>query len=357
MQPAVRASAQVLVRPNPPTAEPNTIGVEKPQWSTPVAPRLEAPPTVIVLPTVDVFVGHMGERDSDPIPNPGSFPSLKQAHAKPAPKAPVAKETVVTDQEGGFTEVTGSKKGKGKAKFVNIDKINNAWSSGPAKGPRSIPNVDKNSIVHAIKASVSLAATNIQGFDHMRLILNMKGAKVTEKDRMALNPTAVDEHIHKACTSVPNMSRICMARSSWNRLGNLVISFHKGTDISRFFMQEDQFKKALALPFPATFKRDVPVSQININSVPTGLGIFGREEKPCSQAQILQEVCMALHRIVDAKVRIIQGPRWLLTRPLHSNRWSLMIAFEDQGAEIVTALLKNLKNRVMFWWSSLDCAI
>lgn len=305
---------------------------------------------VNVVPTVNLHKSHQGEWDSAPIPDSSSFLSLKDANAKPTSKAPVAKVSVVTDSKEGFTEVNNSKKGKGKAKYMNInariDNIENAWSGGPPAFKKSVPNVDKCSITHTLSSSTSKGAMNVQGNNLVRLIVNTKGAKVTEKDCLTLNTITVDNQMRKACMKVPNMTRVCTCGSDWNRLNNLVISFPKGTDIMGCFDQEEHFKKALMLPWPATFECNVTISHIKINSVPTGLGIEGRVDKVFSFPQVLQEVHMALPEL--AKAKIVQGPCWLTKGEPTGTKRSLMAAFEDEDGSITSSLLNKSTLWIMF---------
>lgn len=116
--------------------------------------------------------------------------------------------------------------------------------------------------------------------------------------------------------------------------------------MSGFFKQEEYFKEVLGLPWPTKFEWVIPIVQMKINSVPTGLGIEGRTDKVFSFPQVLQEVRMALPEL--GKVKIVQGPRWLTKGEPTGTKRSLMIAFENEDSDIYSSLLDKSIHRVMF---------
>lgn len=143
VRPAVRTSVQVPVQPRVPIAEPNTADKVTSRRAAPVVPRpvTSSKATASVV-TVDAPTDLMGERDSVPIPDPDSFPSLTQAHAKPEVKAK-AETKVATESSNRFTTVERKDKGKGKAKAKDITaEITNAWTGNkgvPSRKPSHVP--------------------------------------------------------------------------------------------------------------------------------------------------------------------------------------------------------------------------
>lgn len=155
-------------------------------------------------------------------------------------------------------------------------------------------------------------------------------------------PSSIKQIIDPLLLKHAETNKYRLLCAKWNTHGNLILSFNPGTNPTAIFTIKEDIHKALRLPSPAVFSRDVAWSKVLIAGVPTGLSPMGYGEV-YSEKQLREEV-LANNPFIAA-LNITQDPRWVI-HPENLARdncykSSVSFVFEDPDSMIASELVKQ----------------
>lgn len=174
----------------------------------------------------------------------------------------------------------------------------------------------------------------------VRFVFRFRGSGPPVAERV--QPTSIKQIIDPLLLKHAETNKYRLLCAKWNSHGNLVLSFNPGTNATAIFAIKEDIRKALKLPAPVVFSRDVAWSKVLIAGVPTGLSPMGYGEV-YSEKQLREEI-LANNPFIAA-LNITQEPRWVV-RPenlLRDNRYksSVSFVFEDPEGSLATELVKQ----------------
>jgi hypothetical protein len=171
--------------------------------------------------------------------------------------------------------------------------------------------------------------------EDVRFVLRAQGGIPSN---LQIQPFEIKDRLRETFKNRSGVENTILKEAKWNRSNNLVLTFPYNCNVKAILNLADEIKKALRIPTPTTFIRDVAWSRIMLTNVLTGVNAPVNKGLPFSDEYLREQLtdndCMK-------KINITQNPRWV-PKPdtITKDRSSIVFAFEDPDGTILPTLLK-----------------